>query len=365
MPTPTPELPALDLRCRDAEWIDRPETLAEFAAPAPVRRRVLTLLEKAGYQLQSDNPAVLLIDLPRITAGGKASATLEILSGLQPGLLAEGVGLQMEFLPGDQNLLTEYVEGVCKRHPSALVVPTDAPWRSLAGRMAARAGVPFFQIGYDNEDPRYPAAVVDSFAGAYQAATFLLHKGHRRVASVRWIAAGIPNANKKHAGYQAALADAGIPLDEQLVVAVPALQGEPGWRCSRDLVEALLDLPDPPTALFVENSFLSPPLLYPGPADAGKLPAGLAEMDMVHFEDWPLEPVQDLLAGKLGFAFRPTTVVRIDWDAIGLTAARLLAQNIRNGGTDPHPIVRVSPILETVSATGRATSFAPPTGDTK
>ncbi|HVH99003.1 MAG TPA: hypothetical protein VM869_09845 [Enhygromyxa sp.] len=30
----TPDLPVLDLRCRDAEWIDRPATLHEFARPA-------------------------------------------------------------------------------------------------------------------------------------------------------------------------------------------------------------------------------------------------------------------------------------------------------------------------------------------
>jgi hypothetical protein len=44
-PTPTPELPvfdqaasspSFDLRCRDAEWIDHPATVEEFAAPAPL-----------------------------------------------------------------------------------------------------------------------------------------------------------------------------------------------------------------------------------------------------------------------------------------------------------------------------------------
>ena len=34
--TPTPELPAFDLRCRDAEWIDRSATLDEFTRPAPL-----------------------------------------------------------------------------------------------------------------------------------------------------------------------------------------------------------------------------------------------------------------------------------------------------------------------------------------
>lgn len=33
-PMSTPDLPVLELRCRDAEWIDRPATLHEFARPA-------------------------------------------------------------------------------------------------------------------------------------------------------------------------------------------------------------------------------------------------------------------------------------------------------------------------------------------
>jgi hypothetical protein len=52
MPTPamTTETPsdlrcAFDLRCRDAEWIDRPETLDEFTRPAPVERPYAGLAE--------------------------------------------------------------------------------------------------------------------------------------------------------------------------------------------------------------------------------------------------------------------------------------------------------------------------------
>jgi DNA-binding LacI/PurR family transcriptional regulator len=114
-----------------------------------------------------------------------------------------------------------------------------------------------------------------------------------------------------------------------------------------------MQLPDPPTALFIENSFISLPLLYPLPRDNGKVPECLQKTEMVHFEDWPLDPAEDALHNKLFYPQRETTLLAIDWEAIGRIASKLLIDRIKNNETNGTKTVRVSPLLQKVSGKNR------------
>jgi LacI family transcriptional regulator len=53
--------------------------------------------------------------------------------------------------------------------------------------------------------------------GAYRATRHLIGLGHRRIAHITGLLS-IPDAIQRRAGYCAALSDAGIPVDEQLIV---------------------------------------------------------------------------------------------------------------------------------------------------
>jgi DNA-binding LacI/PurR family transcriptional regulator len=89
--------------------------------------------------------------------------------------------------------------------------------------------------------------VVDgSFDGARRAVNHLIGLGHRRIAhlSPRQTAEVV---HDKTCGYEAALAEAGIPLDPSLV-AFPTREDMAG--SIRTAVEGFLALPDPPTAIF-------------------------------------------------------------------------------------------------------------------
>jgi LacI family transcriptional regulator len=96
-------------------------------------------------------------------------------------------------------------------------------------------------------DQRIPSVSAAHASGADQATRHLLDLGHRRIAQINgppgWVA-----TEDRRRGYRAALATAGILSDPRLEAsAIPEIG--PG----REAAERLLDLDDPPTAIFAFN----------------------------------------------------------------------------------------------------------------
>ena len=96
-------------------------------------------------------------------------------------------------------------------------------------------------------DERIPSVSAAHTSGADQAMRHLLELGHRRIAQISgppgWLA-----TEDRRRGYRAALASAGILPD-------PALEAEPIPEIGpgREAAEQLLDLAEPPTAIFAFN----------------------------------------------------------------------------------------------------------------
>jgi LacI family transcriptional regulator len=94
---------------------------------------------------------------------------------------------------------------------------------------------------------RAPSVITDYETSARLATEHLLGLGHTRIAAIE----GPPDVTSgrlHHAGFTGALAAAGVPVDPALVQ-----RGSFDWFFGRDAAEALLRLPDPPTALLVSN----------------------------------------------------------------------------------------------------------------
>ncbi|HMP42299.1 MAG TPA: LacI family DNA-binding transcriptional regulator [Roseiflexaceae bacterium] len=88
---------------------------------------------------------------------------------------------------------------------------------------------------------------VDNFQGAYNATEHLITLGHRRIGIICG-RSDVPVGAIRRDGYRAALQHYGIPFDSSLVVPgdFKALAGHEG-------ANALLDLDQPPTAIFASN----------------------------------------------------------------------------------------------------------------
>lgn len=93
--------------------------------------------------------------------------------------------------------------------------------------------------------------LIDNHAGGYQATQYLISLNHKRIACISGPSPIRPSAHRVE-GYRSALEEAGIAIDEELIRSgdFRSLSGEREMR-------ALLELSDPPTAVFACNDMMA------------------------------------------------------------------------------------------------------------
>jgi LacI family transcriptional regulator len=144
-------------------------------------------------------------------------------------------------------------------------------------RALARSQTPFVLI--DRSLPGFHGDLVqgDSVAGARLLVEHLIGLGHRRIAMITE-PDDVSTARDRVRGYQEALEAAGIELRPDFVAESSAIHP----RLARDAALQLLDLPDPPTAIFALNNIAAS-----GIAEAAR-ERGLAipgDLGLVCFDD--------------------------------------------------------------------------------
>jgi len=108
--------------------------------------------------------------------------------------------------------------------------------------------IPFVAIGDRNEPTTaFPTIGSTIWLGGYTATEYLISLGHRRIGIIT-MPLHLTTSRARLAGYREALERAGIPIDPALICEGTYLLGD-GIKQTH----ALLDLPDPPTAIFAGN----------------------------------------------------------------------------------------------------------------
>jgi LacI family transcriptional regulator len=161
-------------------------------------------------------------------------------------------------------------------------------------------------------DHRIPSVLVANRSGADQAMAHLLALGHRRIAAITgppgWVA-----TEDRRAGYREALAGAGIPF-------VTTLEVEADFDAAAGAAAAaqLLDLPEPPTAIFAFSDAIAIGALRSASERGLRVPQDLS---IVGFDDIEHATVVS-----------PTlTTVRQPLAEMGRTAVGLLTRLLEHG----------------------------------
>lgn len=213
------------------------------------RRKVLAVIERTDFQpsfaarsLRTQSSHTLGLIADEVTTTPFA---VQKIRGALDAAWSRGHILLTIDTAGDPDLLVEALDAVHGRrveglmyvamHHQRVEIPVD------------RLRVPTVLIDcFDDRDP-YASVLPDEERGGYEATTHLIDAGHRRIGivTVDWLEGGVPAARLRLDGYRRALDERGIPFDPQLVS-----EGDGNARRGFEAAHELLDVNDPPTALF-------------------------------------------------------------------------------------------------------------------
>jgi DNA-binding LacI/PurR family transcriptional regulator len=124
--------------------------------------------------------------------------------------------------------------------------------------------------------PDVHTVVMDDYAGGYQAASYLLALGHRRIAFVSG-PAELASVQERRRGYDDALRKAGVDPAAQV-----SLAGHFTEQFGMSALPRLLAPPDPPTAAFVASDYIALGMLSAAETHGVRVPDDLS---VVGFDD--------------------------------------------------------------------------------
>jgi LacI family transcriptional regulator len=180
--------------------------------------------------------------------------------------------------------------------------------------------------------PRFGLSSVtyDDVGGAAMATRHLVARGHRRIAHLRGDVR-YASALARLDGYQRALRECGLPIDERLIRGAD-------WEMATAAaaIEAMLTLDDPPTAVFAASDDLALGALERLRALGRRVPE---EVAIVGFDGIPL--AQEVTPSL--------TTIRVPFDEIGRRATELLLGGAP-GASDPTTVVLPVELIEARSA---------------
>jgi LacI family transcriptional regulator len=173
-----------------------------------------------------------------------------ILSGVAEGAYEHGLRVLLSPTQHDHAREASLLDRMHEVSDGALIVLPEESSTEL--ELALTDGYPFVVVDpLMPVDARVPAVAAAHESGADQAMRHLLGLGHRRIAAITgppgWMA-----TEDRSRGYFASLTAAGIAPEPALVVASD-FEFAPGAAAAA----ALLDLPEPPTAIFAFNDAIA------------------------------------------------------------------------------------------------------------
>ncbi|MEU2655778.1 LacI family DNA-binding transcriptional regulator [Streptomyces sp. NPDC007325] len=170
------------------------------------------------------------------------------LSSLGPLLRASGREMNVYVLPDLAERASFFERLPARRNADALLVFGFDLTQEETARLD-ELEMPVIYVSQHTEGR--PSVYVDDVAGGCKATRHLLHLGHRRIAFAHVASShGFHFSSRERLlGYRQALAEAGIPFDDELVITIAS----DDRRSVLEGVGRLLALREPPTAVFAEH----------------------------------------------------------------------------------------------------------------
>lgn len=194
-----------------------------------------------------------------------------------------------------------------------LVITSDALVPAACFELLQKAEIPVVAVERGYLEQGVDSLITEDFQGVYDAVQRIIRKGHKRIG---FVAPGFPHEveRRRIEGYKQAMEQSGLKVEPALTQIVEKYGAEHG----RAAAELLMELKDPPTAIFCTADTLA----------AGVLQA-LYEKRLRVPEDVSLVGYDDVLSSSLSPAIDSVGLVL---DDIGEKVVSLLKSRMKNAG---------------------------------
>ncbi|MFB9954305.1 LacI family DNA-binding transcriptional regulator [Cellulomonas denverensis] len=287
------------------------------------RERVTRALERAGYRKRGSER--LYAPQIEIVFGSLAGEwAIELIRGASRVARAHDLTLSVVESGVRFGVAPGWARAAAQRQPAGIIlVASELPDRDRA-QLHSRT-IPFVVVDPSGDPPPdAPSVGSTNWAGGVAAARHLIELGHRRIGVV----AG-PNdlmaTRARVAGFRSAMEAAGLPVDPELIV-VDEFQNE----TAPEAALRLLDLADPPTAIFA-TSDLKALGVYAAARERGiRIPEDLSvvgydDLSLARWAGPPLttvrQPLADMAAAAGDIIVRDRTNLTLSTDRIELATS--------------------------------------------
>jgi LacI family transcriptional regulator len=285
----------------------------------PTRRLVQEAIARTGYAPRAAakrRQRAGLVDV--VVHSMKSPWVLEVLAGAEEAARLAGVGLVVTAAPDPTH--DAWVRTVTSRRSDGVVLVVTDISADMLSTLRAK-DVPVVVVDRTgNTAPGLASIGAANWSGALSATEHLISLGHRRIGMI----SGHPRlacSAERIDGFHAALRRAGLPVDDSLV-----LHGDFFPEGGRAGAKQLLDLADPPTAIFAGSDLQALGVYEEASRRGLRVPDDLS---VVGFDDLSLAR----------YVTPPLTTVRQPHSEMAAEAVRLVLSMSR--GDQPPPPTRV------------------------
>lgn len=304
------------------------------------RDKVKAVIADLGYV---PNPQARALALGRNFLIGLVhdNPNAQMILNMQQGIL-EGLRdteFEMVVRPVDRasaSLLEDMRSFITRQRLYGVVILPPISENDAIARMCAEVGCRYVRMGSAVLDDPEHMVVSNDRDAVREATRYLIDQGHREIGLITG-PHGFRSATERQAGFEEALAEAGISLPRSFTA-----QGEYTFESGLAATEKLLDITPRPTAIFASNDEMAAAVLYAARLRGIAVPE---QLSIVGFDDTPI-------AARV---WPPLTTVRWPIVAMGRSAAHKLIAGAP--GTAHEAVSEPHQFLSTLIRRG---SVAPP-----
>lgn len=239
----------------------------------------------------------------------------EVGRGIERSAFENGYNVILCNTDGDARKEAVYVDVLIEKHVDGVVFVAVGENSDTLHRLLD-IDLPVIVVDRDFPGIDVDAVLADNHQGGYIATRHLIDLGHRRIGCIGGPSQITPSADRV-TGYRAALADAGIAVSEEMIGC-----GDFHPASGQSAARSLMELPDPPSAIFVCNDLMAIGALRAAGEKGRRVPEDLA---VVGFDDIELA----------SYTNPPLTTVAQPKQEIGQRATQLLIERVLDKSIHP------------------------------